>query len=30
MSILEVQNLSKIYGEKETKTIAVDNVSFKV
>lgn len=30
MSILEVQNLSKIYGEKETKTVAVDNISFKV
>ena len=30
MSILKVENLSKIYGEKDTKTIAVDNVSFEV
>ena len=30
MSILKVENLSKIYGEKETKTVAVDNVSFEV
>lgn len=30
MNILKVQNLSKTYGEKETKTIAVDNVSFEV
>ena len=30
MSILKVENLSKIYGEKETKTIAVDNASFEV
>ena len=30
MSILRVENLSKIYGEKDTKTIAVDNVSFEV
>ena len=30
MSILEVKNLSKIYGEKDTKTVAVDNVSFEV
>ena len=30
MSILQVKNLSKIYGEKDTKTVAVDNVSFEV
>jgi len=30
MSILKVKNLSKIYGEKDIKTIAVDNVSFEV
>ena len=30
MNILKVQNLSKTYGENETKTIAVDNVSFEV
>lgn len=30
MSILKVKNLSKIYGEKDTKTIAVDNVSFEI
>lgn len=30
MEILKVENLSKIYGEKDTKTIAVDNVSFEV
>ena len=30
MSILKVEKLSKIYGEKDTKTIAVDNVSFEV
>lgn len=30
MSILKVERLSKIYGEKDTKTIAVDNVSFEV
>ena len=30
MSVLEVKNLSKIYGENETKTIAVDNISFEV
>lgn len=30
MSILKVTNLSKIYGEGEAKTIAVDNVSFEV
>jgi putative ABC transport system ATP-binding protein len=30
MSILKVKNLSKIYGEKDIKTVAVDNVSFEV
>ena len=30
MSMLKVKNLSKIYGEKDTKTVAVDNVSFEV
>ena len=30
MSILKVTNLSKIYGEGETKAVAVDNVSFEV
>ena len=30
MSILKVKNLSKIYGEKETKTVAVDNISFEI
>ena len=30
MSILKVEKLSNIYGEKDTKTIAVDNVSFEV
>ena len=30
MSILKVKNLSKIYGEGDTKTVAVDNVSFQV
>lgn len=30
MSILKVKNLNKIYGEKDTKTVAVDNVSFEV
>lgn len=30
MEILKVENLSKIYGEKDTKTVAVDNVSFEV
>ena len=30
MSVLEVKNLSKVYGENETKTIAVDNISFEV
>lgn len=30
MSILKVENLSKIYGEEGTKTIAVDNISFEV
>ena len=30
MSILKVENLTKIYGNKETKTVALDNVSFSV
>ena len=30
MSILKVENLSKVYGEKETKTVAVDNISLEV
>lgn len=30
MNILEVKNLSKIYGKDETKVIALDNVSFSV
>ena len=30
MSILKVENLSKVYGEEGTKTIAVDNISFEV
>lgn len=30
MSILKVENLSKIYGEKDTMAVAVDNVSFEV
>ena len=30
MSILKVKNLSKVYGEKDTKIVAVDNVSFEV
>lgn len=30
MGILKVENLSKIYGEEGTKTIAVDNISFEV
>ena len=30
MSILKVANISKIYGDKDTKTVAVDNVSFEV
>lgn len=30
MSILEVKNVSKIYGKEDTKTIAIDNVSFEV
>ena len=30
MSILKIKNLSKIYGEKGNKTIAVDNVSFDI
>lgn len=30
MSILKVKNLSKIYGEKDSRTVAVNNVSFEV
>ncbi len=30
MNILEVKNLSKIYGKDETKVLALDNVSFSV
>lgn len=30
MSILKVENLTKIYGNKDTKTVALDNVSFSV
>lgn len=30
MSILSVKNLSKVYGENEAKTVAVDNVSFDI
>lgn len=30
MNILEVKNLSKIYGKDETKVVALDNVSFSV
>ncbi len=30
MEILRVENLTKIYGKKETKVIALDNVSFSV
>ena len=30
MSILKIENLSKIYGEKEIKTVAVDNISLEV
>lgn len=30
MEILRVENLSKVYGENETKVIALDNVSFSV
>ncbi|SJZ65912.1 ABC transporter ATP-binding protein [Eubacterium coprostanoligenes] len=30
MKILEVKNLSKIYGKDETKVVALDNVSFSV
>ena len=30
MSILKIENLSKIYGEGESKTIAIDNISFEV
>lgn len=30
MEILKVENLTKIYGEKESKVVALDNVSFSV
>ena len=30
MSILKVENLSKIYGKEGTKTIAVNNINFEV
>ena len=30
MEILTVENLTKIYGEKSTKVVALDNVSFSV
>ncbi len=30
MEILKVENLSKIYGENDTKIIALDNISFSV
>ena len=30
MAIIEVKNLSKIYGKDETKVVALDNVSFSV
>ena len=30
MEILKVENLTKIYGEKDTKVTALDNVSFSV
>lgn len=30
MNLLKVKNLSKIYGERDTKTVAVDNVTFEV
>ena len=30
MEILRVENLTKIYGEKSTKVVALDNVSFSV
>ena len=30
MGILKIENLSKIYGTKETETVAVDNISFEV
>ncbi len=30
MEILKVENLTKIYGEKDTKVVALDNVSFSV
>lgn len=30
MSILKVENLSKVYGDNQTKTVAVDNISFEV
>ncbi len=30
MSIVSVRNLSKIYGGKNTRTVAVDNISFNI
>ena len=30
MAVLKLENLSKIYGSEETKTVAVDNVSLEV
>ena len=30
MEILRVENLSKVYGTKENKVVALDNVSFSV
>ena len=30
MEILRVENLTKIYGKKETQVVALDNVSFSV
>ena len=30
MEILRVENLTKIYGEGDTRVVAVDNVSFSV
>ena len=30
MSILKVKNLNKTYGEKENKTVAIDNISLEI
>ena len=30
MEILKVENLSKIYGDKNNKVVALDNISFSV